>query len=582
MWAALALVLAAALVVLLGPVADGLLVYQDTERDLFRVIRFLDDPGSLGPGPEISFGASLRMHLGPAWIVLAAVPMAFHESPLSIHIFHVLVLVGGLVLFFLFLRRAVGPPSALAAVAALSASGYLYDSLHTLWHPGLAPGVVLAWFWLTHRAVVDTSHDRRLWALAGAWWAQCLLLQLHALTAAYAIPLGLVTLARLRMPARPAVLVAIGAAIAAPIVLYVPQLASVDWGAAATRRSELSGGGWTLQAGSARLLDITGLGPAEGRWAWFGGLVLLAAVAGAVRLGHRARTDAWPRVVLLTAASGLLLTVALTGPEAAPRYLHAAVIPLVVLAASGLAWLPMVARTPIAALVVVIVVVRAGFSWNTTPDDGLPLVDQQALVDYLGSDAVALDHSGFGGRLHGIPFVGEVAMRFLWATRTDPRSYAGSHHVTVLPRGFPTPAGATSRTVETPNRTVTVATHPAPRIVQLEGRMRDGGTCTLRPPVHCSMADDWDLSHHGLVAPGTGGCPLAPGLELTIPADSAPINLLLSGASVGRGEPPAQVPGAALYRSTWLGDLIVIQLAPSPTPRTFRLTDSSVCGFDTY
>ena len=266
-------------------------MHRDTTRDLLLARDCAGAKGCVGATTSL---APLRQHVG--WVRLLAAGQLLGMSPLAVYRVLAALSVMCLPAFFLFARRFISRPAALAGAAVFFIFAYATAELPTLWNPTLLPLATVVLFWGLGEV-----------ALKGHWTSSCLtavglvlVIETHVANFVL-VPLAFIAIASCSRPLGPALLAATATLLGLELAL------SSD---AVLKNLELAGR----------------MGPA----AAFG---LAAALALAARWRHRIATWApSTRAVVVFAtvcaavAGGLWLGSLVSGHPVAIRY-GAAVVP---------------------------------------------------------------------------------------------------------------------------------------------------------------------------------------------------------------------------------------------------------------
>ncbi len=272
----------------------------DTTRDLLRVHALVH----YGVLPDYGPGVfPTNVSLGPGYYYVAALAQAIAPGPLSVHWLHVVTSALGLLALADVLRRLSSRTLAVALTAILVSGTYFERIFVPVWHNGLMPGLVMAWFWLVWGGLQRITPPARGWTLVCAWLVQTLMLHTHASAAPFAVALGLTQIVhwwRDGWRAAPGA-EGLAAAVSAWLTIdHVLLLASLDTqtlpplGSSEAHRVDLLG---TLR-GVVELLSIND--GASGPSAVTGTLVLFAAL-GALRRGRSAFRDHGAYTVVVAA-----------------------------------------------------------------------------------------------------------------------------------------------------------------------------------------------------------------------------------------------------------------------------------------
>ncbi len=533
-------------VLLMGPFASQLEVNADTERDLFRAMALFEHGQWPDGGPAVDY---LPVTLGPGWYLVVGPALLIQPDPHSVHVVHVILLVIGLLMVWTPLEALAGAWGALAIGLLIATSRYLTDVLVRLWHNGMVPGVALIWLGLLWNATAGPDPRTRARWLAGAWLVTALLLQLHLVNGAYAVVLGLATLAHWRrflwwtpVASSLTALVAGGLLVGYSLVFF-----GLDWAQVGALRESRLGGDATVSDVVLMLSQV--VGPAWSNLDAIGWAVLALALVGAAEALYRWRSWGFDQWIVLLAALGLTLAVVASGLAVAPRYFAAAVPAIWVLAARaiGLAvrHLPVGWSRHVAGATLCTATAFGSLAGLMTPIESAPplespltLQEQRLAVDAMLSRGVALERGGPRG--HGAIFGPLTATRYLaWARSEATRSDATDDHIFVAPLGWPEPSGPKPFVLDRQEidggsaRPLVVIRHRA-RYEPIEVRARVGSTpCPIVLPWRWSHLTADELTPFGIrVGPGVEQCrhsqrdaPLT--LEIPPVRGKAPLHLVV-------------------------------------------------------
>lgn len=404
-WAALLCLLALHLWLYLGPFAEAALFNVDVERDLVRVLTWLEGGAYPFAGPNIS---DTTITLGSMFYLLLAPVLLVSGDPAFVRGVFVLAATGGLGVFFLILRSEVRTTTALLAVLWLFATGYWFENLRQLWHSNLLPIVVAIYLLGIRRALDEDAH--RAWITVAAV-AAAVAVQLHATMVSLAI-VGVLVLAlkRRQLGAR-----GIAAALAAALVTLTPFFLGLFLGdVEATPELErwlgYDTGSPADVATYVAWSTIPGYGlPGYDGWLTLpyglpalGLLVPIAALVAAIRAFRGG--PVFQRLLAVLVLAGLLVQLVVFQQELSTRYLHANIIPLVLLAAAAADAIPARLGVPTAAVLGAAMIVF-GLTRQGSPGDrqsgycGLSAQSEMArlVVDGVGIPAVDVAY-----RVHGL------------------------------------------------------------------------------------------------------------------------------------------------------------------------------------
>ena len=486
---------------------------------------------------------------------------------------HLLVLLGGLTAVYWAMGRS---PAALATVTLLGLSQFLAEVLTRIWHNALLPGVALLFLALLHRA--STARDRaQSRALLLAWALLGLMLQLHVLSVAYAVPLGLLQLAvwrRTRFRGHGLTGLLAWAAVLGLLAWWGVALSGLDWNQVAALRAARGEARPVAEALGRlpRLLASAWSGPAT----WGLGWVVLAAAAVGLVIGLgalRQRPVPLAGIVAVQVLAGLPVTLVLTGVDVVPRYYTACVPGIIVLAGTALGRLPRAAGGAAVALAVALGLAGGWLQWPTErgepvhTDASFTLSEQSALLTALDA-GWSISATDLERRVHSPAFGGLGALRYLaWAgglgERPASSALGADEELTVVPAGFPEPALPTERRrIEGGSgRALFLIRHPR-RVAPEDVRIRLGRSpCPLRIPFHWSHLERDELAPFGL-SPGfqvercrAGAARSAPlDIEVSRVSGHGPLVLVLAWFDVS-GRRPSQ---AALIATDARGDPVDI------------------------
>ena len=594
---------ALALWLLLVPFSSQLETNADSERDLFRVAALVAHGTWPESGPAIDY---LPLTLGPGWY-LAVAPAAWlgDGSPLAAHATHVLALCVGLLLLFLALEGAGSVAAAMTGCLLLAASPYVAQVMVRVWHNALLPGVALIWWFLVWRGVTAPKPAERARALAGAWLATALMLQLHVVSVAYAAVLAAVQLMAWRadrLAGGRAWAAVSGLVCAGLLTGYLWALIDLDPGQIERLRASRTGG-FALGTALWHLPEHLGsawAGPyASGvvRWATFGALLFGAWTAA------RGLREPWGlgQLALVQLGVGLLVVGLLAGLSAAPRYYNGVMPAVFILITIGLAHglerAPAKAGWGVATVALALCVWGGWLGWPRGGDDDRThatptLLEQRAILTELDS-RWGFTLRTLDARAHGPIRGGLSAMRYLAHVQgltgawRAPR-LADGEDVQIGPRGFPSPSTALE-TVELPSadRTLVLVRHRR-RVPLGTARKRVGGRpCPIALPYHWSHLTAAELAPFG-IRPGfdlercRAGVPRSTPLVIDVPrllGDGALYVLLqwydVAGKRASKATLEASAAGASLPVERLEGEMfdgLALFRVPSPPATGLTLT----------
>ena len=451
--------------------ADTAVFNAEAERDLDRTLRWVTGGAYPAVGPEIH---PTSLNLGSMAYLLLAIPVAIDPDPAAVRWLFVLLGSVAVALLFVLLSRMVRLEVAALFGAWLVASELWFDSLRRLWHSSLIP-VFLVLVLLALERFLSGRSARWLVPAAGA---AAVAVQLHASMAPLALVVGAVFVAHRRRVDWKVGLASAGASLLA----LVPLVVGIVVGARGGGDPAYARGADVPAPPLAWVAELVGTAttPGYGSRSWLGAapevfgvpllalmLPVLAALGAAWALRHGRGLDL-PRVVLALALVGLAMQPTLHGlgttPIFAPhdltmRYLHLALVPLLVLGALGTESLLARARGALArgatagAAVLGAALLALGFvarpsdladadgGWCRMQRDGAIAT---AVVEDVGIAAADADR-----RVHGTYCRSQsTGWRYLYRTRHQDKVRAQAAreqdlHVVVLPAGLDvTPAAA--------------------------------------------------------------------------------------------------------------------------------------------